>query len=331
MAQFDFPLPELRQYVPQIEAPDDLAEFWTSTLAATRAAANATATLTRVDAGLTQIVVDDVTFPGFAGHPIRAWLRRPAGVDGPLAAVVEFLGYGGGRGLPHERLDFAAAGYAHLVMDTRGQGGNWGSGGVTPDPVGRGASTPGMMTAGIEDPHAHYYRRFFTDAARAVDAVRALPGIDPNRVAVTGGSQGGGASIAAAAILAMADDGAPYLRAAMPDVPFLCDMRRAVELVDSMPYAEITKYLSVHRGAEATVWHTLSYVDGANLAPHATAAGLFSVALMDLICPPSTVFAAYNRWGGTPKDIDVYPYNNHEGGAEYRFAPKLAWLRAHFA
>ncbi|MFX4271404.1 acetylxylan esterase [Propionibacteriaceae bacterium Y1685] len=43
----------------------------------------------------------DLTFSGFGGHPIRAWLRRPVGQSGPLPIVVQFRGYSDRRGLPH--------------------------------------------------------------------------------------------------------------------------------------------------------------------------------------------------------------------------------------
>ena len=76
----------------------------------------------------------DVTFRGFGGDPVRAWYSRPAGVREPLPAVVEYAGYGRGRGLPHERLTWVGAGYAHLLMDNRGQGDQYGCGGDTPDP-----------------------------------------------------------------------------------------------------------------------------------------------------------------------------------------------------
>jgi cephalosporin-C deacetylase-like acetyl esterase len=35
----------------------------------------------------------------------------------------------------------------------------------------------------------HYFRRGYTDAVRAVEAVRAVADVDPAGVAVTGGSQ----------------------------------------------------------------------------------------------------------------------------------------------
>lgn len=338
MPLFDLPLAELETYSPTIVEPDDLDAFWATTLAESRAAGGdlaETVRLERVDAGLELVTVDDVTFPGFGGHPIKAWLVRPAGaaVDAALPAVVEFIGYGGGRGLAHEHLAWAAAGFAHLVVDTRGQGSRWGTGGGTPDPVGSGPATPGFMTRGIEDPHDHYYRRVFTDGVRAVDALRSLPGIDPDRVAVTGASQGGGISIAVAGL-------ADGLVAAMPDVPFLSHFRHAVAITDRDPYGEIRTYLAVHRDAEETVFRTLSYVDVALLARRATAPALFSVALMDLTCPPSTVYAAFNGWGAkavaddaaagaVAREIDVYRYNDHEGGQGFRFAQQRAWLRAH--
>ena len=65
----------------------------------------------------------------------------PHAVTGALACVVEFIGYGGGRGLPHEWLDWSAAGYAHLVMDTRGQGSNGGRRGATADADSGGPAT----------------------------------------------------------------------------------------------------------------------------------------------------------------------------------------------
>jgi len=327
MAQYDLPLDELTAYAPTVEEPPDLDAFWDRTLAEARAVGGE-ARIEPVASGLTEVVVDDVTFPGFGGHPVKAWLLRPARATGPLPVVVEFLGYGGGRGLPHERLSLAAAGYAHLVMDTRGQGSTWGSGGDTPDPVGHGPAAPGVLTRGLLDPHDHYYRRLFTDGVRAVDAVRRIDGIDPGRVAVKGTSQGGGVAIAVAAL---ADD----VAAALPDVPFLCHVRRAVRITDAFPYAEITRYLAVHRDHADAAWRTLSYLDGVNLARRASAPALFSVALMDRTCPPSTVYAAYNAWGSdgsepsVQKRIDVYPYNDHEGGEHYRFTPQLDWLRRH--
>jgi cephalosporin-C deacetylase len=297
--------------------PPDLDRFWSATLAEARAH-DLSATFEPVDNGLAVISTFDVTYAGFGGSPVRAWLHLPAGRTGPLAAVVEFVGYGGGRGLPHERLMWATAGYAHLVMDTRGQGSTWAVG-DTPDPDGSGAPAhPGFMTQGILDPQTYYYRRVFTDAVRAVEAARAHPAVDPSRVAVTGASQGGGISLAVAALV-------PDIAAAAPDVPFLSAFPRAITFADSDPYGEIVRYLKAHRDHVEAALATLSYFDVAILGRRATAPALFSVGLMDLICPPSTVYAAYNAYGG-PKEIREYPFNDHEGGEAFHDLAKLRWL-----
>ncbi len=320
MPRFDLPAAELAAYLPEVREPADFDAFWQSTLAASRSAGGEV-TVSPVAHPFTTVDVFDVTFPGFAGDPVKAWLIRPRGAEGLLPAVIEYIGYGGGRGVVGERLGWASAGYAHVVMDTRGQGSAGGTGGATPDPHGSGVAHPGFMTRGIDDPADYYYRRVFTDAVRAVDAVRTLPGIDPARVSVAGASQGGGIAIAAAGL-------ADGLVASLPEVPFLCHFERAIGLTDRDPYNEVVRYLSVHRGAEERVFETLSYFDGANFARRATSATLFSVALMDFTCPPSTVYAAFNHYAGGDKQIEVYPYNDHEGGQAVHFLRQAEFLAA---
>ncbi|MBG6055430.1 cephalosporin-C deacetylase [Salinibacterium sp. CAN_S4] len=316
----DLPLAELEQYRPDVLQPADFDAFWSTTLEESRAAGGPV-TLEPADTPVTELIVEDLTFPGFAGDPVRGWVTRPR-TTGPLPTVVEFLGYGGGRGLAHEHLTWAASGFVHILMDTRGQGSAWGSGGETADPHGSGVAFPGVMTRGILDPADYYYRRLFTDGVRAVDAARDLPFVDESRIAVTGGSQGGGISLAVAGLR---DD----LWGVMPDVPFLSDFRRAIAVTPGAPFTEITQYLAVHRQHAAQVLDTLSYFDGVNFARRATAPALFSVALMDTIVMPSTVFASFNHYAGADREIEVYPYNNHEGGQGHQWLRQARWLAAH--
>ncbi len=316
----DLTLAELNEFRPEVAEPSGFDAFWTGTLAEARSVPQELA-LEPVDGPVTQFRVDDLTFRGFAGDPVRGWVIRPRSAE-RLPAVVEFIGYNGGRGLPAEHLGWASAGFVHVVMDTRGQGSGWGAGGSTPDPHGSGPAFEGFMTQGITDPRDYFYRRVFTDAVRLVEAVRTLDGVDPDRVAVTGVSQGGGTTLAVAGLLG------DQVVGVMPDVPFLCHFRRSVELTPDRPFTEVARYLSVHRDEVEVVFDTLSHFDGAVFASRATAPVLFSVGLMDEIVLPSSVFAAYHRYGAADKEIAVYGFNGHDGGGVFHWQRQVEWLRA---
>ena len=318
MAFFDFPLEELKTYLPPRDEQADFDAFWQATLTEARQYP-LEVRFEPVEAGLKAHDFFDVTFPGFGGQPIKGWLVLPRQRSGKLPCVVEYVGYNGGRSFPIDWLLWSSAGYAHFVMDMRGQGSTW-SHGDTPDlnSVGTGPHAPGFLTMGVLDPAHYYYRRVFTDAVRAIEAARSHPEVDAAHIAVTGGSQGGGITLAAAGL-------DPTLEIAMPDVPFMCHYRRAVEITDSYPYQEIVQYCHTHRDQVETVFRTLSYFDGVNLAARAKARALFSAGLMDMICPPSTVFAAYNHYAGS-KEIRVYTYNQHEGGGSFQTVEKVKFL-----
>lgn len=313
----DLPLEQLRDFRPDVAEPADFDRFWEDTLAESRACGGA---IERQAAStpIRELIVEDFTFPGFGGDPIRAWITRPRR-EGRLPVVVEYIGYNGGRGLPGEKLEWAAAGYVHVLMDTRGQGSGWGTGGDTPDPHGSEASVPGFMTRGISDPATYYYRRVFTDGVRLIDAVRELPFVDAARIAVTGASQGGGIALAVGGLV-------PDLIGVLPDVPFLCHFGRSVQLTPDQPFMEIARYLAVHRDQDERVFRTLSYFDGVNFARRVTAPALFSVALMDGIVLPSSVFAAYNHLAVDEREIAVYPFNGHEGGQTHQWVRQAEWL-----
>ena len=105
----------------------------------------------------------------------------------------------------------------------------------------------------------------------------------------------------------------------------LADMRRATELTDENPYHEITRYLKVHRDQVETVFRTLSFVDVALLGRRATAPGLFSVGLMDVVCPPSTVYAAYNAAAEDAKNLGSLEVPLHLRNAPTRLMKEIGY------
>ncbi|HEY3867802.1 MAG TPA: acetylxylan esterase [Actinocrinis sp.] len=322
MALFDKPLAELRTYRPELAEPEDFDAFWKRTLDEA-AGHDLSARFDAHDAGLTEVEVYDSSFAGWGGQRVAGWLIVPkhAAGSGPVPCVVHYLGYHRGRGFPHDHLLWPATGRAVYVVDVRGQGAAAGDyPGATADPDG-GANpqSPGFMTRGVLDPEQYYYRRVFTDSVRAVDAAKSHPAVDADRILISGGSQGGGIATAVAGLRG-------DLTAALVDVPFLSHFRRAVELTDDDPYQEIVRFLKTQKGSDEQVFRTLSYFDGQHFAARASCPVLYSVALMDQTCPPSTVFASYNHWAHPRKDIEVYPWNGHEGGSAEHRSAQLRWL-----
>ncbi|CAH0281246.1 Cephalosporin-C deacetylase [Arthrobacter sp. Bi83] len=331
MPLFDLPLEQLRGYTSDVTAPADFDSFWDHTIREAREFPLA-AVFEPVENYLTVIDTFDVTFAGYGGSPVKGWLHLPANREAGtrLPAVVQYAGYSGGRGLANQDTKWAQAGYAHFIMDTRGQG-YGGAVGETPDPdpsAGEVAHA-GLMTRGAGSREDYYYRRVYVDAFRAVEAAQAHPDVDASRIVVAGVSQGGGITVAVAGLAAGRLDG---VVAALPDVPFLQDFPRAIDITPRGPYPEIAAFLGRHRERYEPMLAVLNYFDGVNLGRGATVPALYSVAQMDDVCPPSTVFASYNAYGtngggGTAKDIEVYRFNNHEGGQEHQWVRQLQFLR----
>ncbi|GHO46648.1 acetylxylan esterase [Ktedonospora formicarum] len=322
----DMPLQELEQYRPALTAQEDFDAFWQQTLAVSNAQpldASFELLPTEEYAYVADRVnIYNVHFNGFGeGTRVAGWYLVPKAdyrreKDGKIPTIVQYHGYSGGRGLPSAYLHWALQGYAILAVDTRGQDGD------TPDnhQYVEGGFV-GFMTKGLLQPEHYYYRHVYMDCVRAIDVVRSRPETGP--IFITGGSQGGGLTLAVAALAQ--DKG---IVAAMPDVPFLCHFRRSIEIYSAGPYQELVDFWKRRPHTVEESYRTLSYFDGLNFAPRISCPVLLSVALMDTICPPSSGFAVYNHLGGE-KSLRVYPFNGHEGGSniqeqeKYRFVHKL--------
>lgn len=303
----DKPLAELEQYKPTLSAQDDFQAFWQQTLAESDAQP-LNATLEEIEYPVERVTVYRVSYDGFGENTrIAGWYIVPREgyrleQDGRTPTLVFYHGYSGSKGRVAQHLTWALQGFNVFAVDTRGQNGD------TPDNYHyTSGAVLGCMTRGIHDPQHYFYRFAYMDCVRAVDFVRSRPEV--GQVILGGASQGGGLTLAVAAL--GRDKG---ITAAMPDVPYLCHFRRAVEIFSTGPYIELVNYWKQYPHNVEENYRTLSYFDGMNMAPLITCPVLLSVALLDTTCPPSTGFAVYNHLI-CEKELKIYPYNGHEGGS----------------
>jgi cephalosporin-C deacetylase len=313
----DMPLEQLKTWTGRNPRPADFDAYWDRALAEMRA----------VDAELELVPHDigadagaecfDLWFTGVRGARIHAQYLRPKGGKGhgasrhPLGvaerhpAVVQFHGYSGNAGEWTEKLRWTSLGFSVAAMDCRGQGGqSEDAGGV------KGMTFKGHIVRGLEDgPDKLLFRDIYLDTAQLAGIVMGMPEVDPARVGCTGGSQGGGLTIACASL-------EPRIKRAFPVYPFLCDYQRVWEMdLAKDAYEELRYWFRMfdpRHEREAEVFTRLGYIDNQHLAPRIRGQVRMAVGLMDTVCPPSTQFAAYNRMT-CPKDLLLYPDFGHEG------------------
>ena len=304
MPLIDKPLAELRTYTGRNPRPADFDSFWDTSLAEMKAL-DARVELTPARFTAPGVDCFDLFFTGVGGARVHAKYLRPKSAPKPHPAVVIFHGYSGNSGDWFDKLAWTALGYSVLALDCRGQGGfSQDCGGVT------GTTLNGHIIRGLDDPPQQLlFRQIFLDTAQLAGLAMQRPEVDPQRVGATGGSQGGGLTLACAAL-------EPRLKLAAPVFPFLCDYQRVWEMdLATNAYTELRTYFrqfDPRHEREQEIFTKLGYIDCQHLAPRIRAEVLLVTGLMDQICPPSTQFAAYNKITAK-KNMVIYPDFGHEG------------------
>ncbi len=303
MPQIDMPLPDLEKYQGINPCPSDMDAYWERALSEMRAVDPQVELMPHpLSAPFAECF--DLYFTGVLGARIHAQYLRPKGSKGRHPAVLFFHGYSGDAGEWSPKLAYVARGFSVAAMDCRGQGG-------TSEDVGgvKGTTLRGHIIRGLDGaPEDLLFRAVFLDAAELARIVMDMPEVDPDRVGCTGGSQGGGLTLACAAL-------EPRIRKAFPIYPFLCDYMRVWEMDKiKSAYEELAFYFRrfdpLHV-REKDIFTRLGYIDNQHLAKRITAETVMAVGLQDETCPASTQFAAYNKLR-CRKRMLVYPDFGHE-------------------
>lgn len=315
MLPVDMPLEQLKQYRPPLTREPGFDVFWQDTLDESRRQPLNPEFRPLADYPVPEVEVAKVSFDGWRGGRAVGWYLRPRRANGPLPALVCYHGYSGNKGHAHQHLVWALQGYAVLALDVRGQSGE-SSDGNRYD----GGHVSGWMTQGILSPEHYYYRGVYMDCVRAADLVATLPEVDAGRMGAIGVSQGGGLTLAAAAL-------SGRFALALPDVPYLCHYRRALEIAQQGPYLELASYFRLYPEHEEQAFRTLSYFDNLNLASRIGCPLLMSVGLQDLVCPPSTVYGVFNHLS-CDRQMLIYPYHAHEVPGQH-ITEQIRWANRH--
>ena len=152
------------------------------------------------------------------------------------------------------------------------------------------------------------------DCVRGIDFLCSREEINKKKIAVFGGSQGGGLSFATAAL-----DQRVSLCA--PVVPFLAHWKKYFKTSD---WPEMNEWVESkkERTWERTL-KTLSYFDSMNLATRIQCPVFMGVGLQDPVCPPATNFAALNHTKGQKKISGLCPCRTFAWGHSPGTGPRL--------
>lgn len=303
MPLIDLPLEQLQQYKGVNPKPDDFDAYWERALNEMKAV---DAKIEIIPSSFQSPQADcfDLYFTGVRGARIHAKYVRPKHVPDKHPAVVQFHGYSGHSGDWYDKLALASLGYSVLSMDCRGQGGlSEDTGGV------QGTTLNGHIIRGLKDhPDQLLFRHIFLDTAQLAGIAMELPEVNPHEVYAMGGSQGGGLTIACAAL-------EPRIRKLAPIYPFLSDYKRVWQMDQAKgAYQELSSFFRHHdpQHLREEEWFTkLGYIDIQHLADRIRGEVVMAVGLMDTTCPPSTQFAAYNNIQSA-KRLEIYPDFGHE-------------------
>lgn len=258
-----------------------------------------------------RVLSGKVDFAGPDGGRVYGWLAKPEG-DGPFPAMLVLPGAGIN---PRPRpLEHARHGYVALDIQVHG---------LDVD-LKEYPRLPGYVDGLVYDPvESYYFYRVHQRCLQAVTYLLSRKDVDPRRIVVVGGSQGGRLTTVVAgldkrvtaAVPAIAHfANQPYVRWAArcnghPDLGQPRDGKLALD--DGMAAAGAPPL----RGDQTE--RCLAYYDPMNFAPAITCPILFNAGLIDAVSSPSGVFAIYNRVPGSAKQMMALDGLGHDWCAEF--------------
>ena len=266
-----------------------------------------------------------VSFATLGGSRIYGFLSIPRQGDGPFPALVSVPGVGPGvfgpdlgcvngpgRGRAARRVRFEGGGEsaATLVMNVHQYDPPVSWAGI--NALHNKLNTPvPYYRQGVPDRDKYYYKNAVLGVNRAVDWLASRPDVDPARIAVHGGGQGGAFALILAALN-------KHIKAAAANGPALCD-HAGYRLGRSPGWPKLVV------GGDPATLEMSAYYDVVNFARGVRCPVIVAVGFVDPLCSPSSVYAAFNS---VPAPKMMFEEPALGGGVSDRFADyQRRWLR----
>ena len=255
-----------------------------------------------------------VDIAGPDGGRVYGWLAKPEG-KGLFPAMLVLPGAGNNarpRPLEHAR-------HGYLALDIQVHG-------LDVD-LAKYSMLDEKAALDPSDPRVGYSRKMYLRCLRALNYLASRPDVDPNRIVVVGGSQGGRLSIVVAGldprvkavVATIANAGnQPYLAWA-----WRCNTRKSGDGIEDPALAADGMGLAAAPPvANDPASLRESYYDPANFAQDVRCRVLMSAGLIDPTSPPTSVFGIFNRLGTTGKEMVPLDGLGHDWSAEF---DRRAW------
>ena len=281
-----------QQIEPSLPVPADFDEFWAEQKRKL-AEVPAKAKLTPVTQPNNKVECFDLQVDCLGGAPVSGYLGKPKDAKPKsLPAILWVHGAGVRSSSLGNAIKGANAGMLSLDINAHGL-----PNGKTAEFYKEQYAGPlkGYPHFGREDRETTYFVGMFLRLIRAIDYLTSQPEWDGKTLIVIGHSQGGGQALAAGGL----DERVTFIATG---VPAICDHSgRAAGRINGWPKLVTTLPDGTPAAEELKA---AQYVDGVNFASRSKADAIMSVGFIDVTCPPSSCYAAYNQLKGKKQIIN---------------------------
>lgn len=250
----------------------------------------------------------NVSLSSYGGQRLRGFYTAPrhGNASGKYPAMLAVPGYGGAKEIPYH---VVMHGFAILTLFPRAQGES-----IPEWDLPEGTN---KLTYNVTDRDTYYYRAAYMDCVRGVDFLSERDDVDANRIGMWSRSQGGGFTLATAAL-------DQRLAAAVAEEPFMCNYPVAID-IETRPYHELRNYVQEHPEQREAMLETLHYFDTLTLADAIECPVLVNIGMADTTCPYDTIMPVFDRIRAH-KSLLVYPDLPHSPCTDFNLHA-MNWLK----